>query len=536
MVYPFKTPNKGWGLAAGEHIPIGTFVIQYVGEVFDTETKLGKERLSRYKGSTCTYLMKTHKTQVIDPSDKGNLARFINHSCDPNCETQKWNVLGEICVGIFAVKDIKEGEEITFDYRFDSYSTPLTKCYCGAAKCKGYLGVIPPTMSPEKWEKKLESLPCVVCASVEETDDNQMLLCDDCNRGFHALCLTPPIHEIPKEEWYCVNCSEKRAAICQEVAASVKINPPVSEPISQFTTEEIRGMTKEVDQEMIAAEKDLKTYKNELAAIAKPETATELNGKISHIERKFSCYSKNFLFFYLLQKKIKKKLKPEKQKSEEAQSPRKKKEAHNSTTGVNTVPDKKEKKVEEDATNNQSKKIETQQEKQPAVEKIPKLPEPMETNKEDYKEKEEKKAKSPRRKNPIAAPAAQSMINLVKINSDPAPTPPPVIVPPQAKTLPPATSTQIIEKPVELPSGIKEKSIPCAASTPKGEPQKTQKEDLQKELETELRKITKRKEEDPRTQQPAEPSKKEHEVFRIPSKELESIRLCMNVSLKEIYL
>jgi len=61
-------------------------------------------------------MMKLNSTEVIDPTYKGNMARFINHSCDPNCETQKWNVLGEIAVGIFAIKDIREGEELSFNY------------------------------------------------------------------------------------------------------------------------------------------------------------------------------------------------------------------------------------------------------------------------------------------------------------------------------------------------------------------------------------------------------------------------------------
>ena len=84
--------------------------------------------------------MKIDRNEVIDPTYKGNLARFINHSCDPNCITQKWHVLGEICIGIFAIKDIYEDDELTFDYQFDSFKTPLTKCLCSSIKCKGYLG------------------------------------------------------------------------------------------------------------------------------------------------------------------------------------------------------------------------------------------------------------------------------------------------------------------------------------------------------------------------------------------------------------
>ncbi len=52
---------------------------------------------------------------------QGALGRFINHSCDPNCETQKWVVRGELAIGLYALKDIPAGVELTFDYNFERY-------------------------------------------------------------------------------------------------------------------------------------------------------------------------------------------------------------------------------------------------------------------------------------------------------------------------------------------------------------------------------------------------------------------------------
>ncbi len=52
---------------------------------------------------------------------QGALGRFINHSCHPNCETQKWVVQGELAIGLFASKAIKGGTELTFDYNFERY-------------------------------------------------------------------------------------------------------------------------------------------------------------------------------------------------------------------------------------------------------------------------------------------------------------------------------------------------------------------------------------------------------------------------------
>ena len=116
LVYPVKTQMKGWGLAAGEFIPKNSFVMQYVGEVFNIDSEIGLKRIQRYKNSTCTYLMRIDNNEVIDPTYSGNIARFINHSCDPNCQTRKWTILNEVCVGIFTIKGIQENEELTFDY------------------------------------------------------------------------------------------------------------------------------------------------------------------------------------------------------------------------------------------------------------------------------------------------------------------------------------------------------------------------------------------------------------------------------------
>jgi len=137
--------------------------MQYVGEVFNINSDVGKQRLKEYSNSTCTYLMRTVFNDVIDPTYKGNMARFINHSCEPNCITEKWYVLGETCVGIFAIRDIMENEELTFDYKFDSFNTSLTKCLCGAPTCKGYLGVRPTEYTAEEWEERLNNLPCSIC-------------------------------------------------------------------------------------------------------------------------------------------------------------------------------------------------------------------------------------------------------------------------------------------------------------------------------------------------------------------------------------
>ena len=61
----------------------------------------------------------------------------MNHSCDPNCITQKWSVNGDTRVGLFAIKDIEPGTELSFNYQFESVGEDKKQCLCGAQNCSG---------------------------------------------------------------------------------------------------------------------------------------------------------------------------------------------------------------------------------------------------------------------------------------------------------------------------------------------------------------------------------------------------------------
>ena len=63
------------------------------------------------------YYLMMDSQRIIDAGPKGNIARFMNHSCKPNCETEKWTVNGDTRVGIFAQADIPAGTELTFNYQ-----------------------------------------------------------------------------------------------------------------------------------------------------------------------------------------------------------------------------------------------------------------------------------------------------------------------------------------------------------------------------------------------------------------------------------
>jgi uncharacterized protein len=104
----------------------GTPVVEYDGPRFSKD-----EADERYKDRFITYLFSTGKGgEVIDGF---GTAMFINHSCDPNCETE--NLDGRIWV--VATRDIAPGEELTYEYNLHDSDDDDADCYCGATKCRG---------------------------------------------------------------------------------------------------------------------------------------------------------------------------------------------------------------------------------------------------------------------------------------------------------------------------------------------------------------------------------------------------------------
>ncbi|KAL8467061.1 hypothetical protein ACS0TY_035953 [Phlomoides rotata] len=137
----FKCGKKGFGLLGLQDISEGQFVIEYVGEVLNIHAYEARQREYALQGHRHFYFMTLNGSEVIDACAKGNLGRYINHSCDPNCRTEKWMVNGEVCVGLFAIRDIKKGEELTFDYNYVRvFGAAAKKCVCGSPNCRGYIG------------------------------------------------------------------------------------------------------------------------------------------------------------------------------------------------------------------------------------------------------------------------------------------------------------------------------------------------------------------------------------------------------------
>lgn len=118
----FITEKKGYGVFASTLIPKNTFIMEFVGEVVTmTEFKKRSKEYAKKKLRHCYVMGASSGNHLIDATQKGNLTRFINHSCDPNAETQKWTVNGEGRIGIFSKRSIKPFEEITINYQFERF-------------------------------------------------------------------------------------------------------------------------------------------------------------------------------------------------------------------------------------------------------------------------------------------------------------------------------------------------------------------------------------------------------------------------------
>lgn len=156
----FKTENKGLGLQAAEAIDSGQFIIEYGGEKIDSQEFLKRREQYSKRGLKHFYFMKISTNNIIDPTIRGNIAKFINHSCDPNTETQKLAVNDKDRIGFFAKRKISTGEEITYDYQYKRYGGQhAQKCLCQSSNCSGWLGGKPETEdeSPKETDLELES-------------------------------------------------------------------------------------------------------------------------------------------------------------------------------------------------------------------------------------------------------------------------------------------------------------------------------------------------------------------------------------------
>ena len=144
------SPLHGLGVFAARRIPRGTRVIEYLGERVSHEEA---DRRYHHKDAddshTLLFIVDSHS--VIDAGVDGNEARFVNHSCAPNCES----VIESQRVYIDALRTIEPGEELTYDYQIQREAgdppdiDAIFACRCGVERCRGSM-LWPPPRAPRR--------------------------------------------------------------------------------------------------------------------------------------------------------------------------------------------------------------------------------------------------------------------------------------------------------------------------------------------------------------------------------------------------
>ncbi|CAF3573109.1 unnamed protein product [Adineta steineri] len=267
----FWTAGRGWGLRALVPIKEGEFVNEYVGELITYEETERRVKLARKNNVKDFYFLVLDKDRVIDAGPRGNLSRFANHSCDPNLRTEKWNISGDLRVGLFATRAIEAGEELTFEYGVESEfrGDTIFHCLCGAETCTGFMGR----------SKKLGGVTSLPDSSLSFSSNSngvsngrhsnkhrirtsnisgdqdvdtcfgcgltgQLIACQmsKCSRKFHPKCIKVKgqsfRHRSPTQRWI---CPSHRCDICG-IDANIACADCLSSFCTEHQTENMRGV------------------------------------------------------------------------------------------------------------------------------------------------------------------------------------------------------------------------------------------------------------------------------------------------------
>ena len=120
-----RSAVHGFGVFAAERITRNTRIIDYAGELVRNEESEAREE--RYLAEGCVWVFRVNRTWSRDANVGGNIARFINHSCTPNC----WFEVVDKTIWIRARRDIRKGEELTYDYSIIGERTIPCRCRPG---------------------------------------------------------------------------------------------------------------------------------------------------------------------------------------------------------------------------------------------------------------------------------------------------------------------------------------------------------------------------------------------------------------------
>ena len=154
-----RSKVHGWGVYADVDIKEGEMVIEYRGEIVGNAVCEAREIEYEKTKLGLDYMFRVDNNTVCDATKQGNVARFINAACTPNCSAKIITIEGAKRIAVYAKRDIASGEELYYDYKFplEYDEDKRIPCRCLAKECRGYLNWV---------SEKIMSLSQVECASI----------------------------------------------------------------------------------------------------------------------------------------------------------------------------------------------------------------------------------------------------------------------------------------------------------------------------------------------------------------------------------
>jgi len=132
-----RSPIHAWGVFAAEPIKEGEFILEYMGELIP-QVEADRREAEYHSRGLPDYMFRIDDETICDATMMGSIARFLNHSCAPNAFTRIVKHENTKKIGIYAKRDVAEGEELCYDYKFPIEDVKIP-CHCGAEMCRRYL-------------------------------------------------------------------------------------------------------------------------------------------------------------------------------------------------------------------------------------------------------------------------------------------------------------------------------------------------------------------------------------------------------------
>jgi hypothetical protein len=140
-----------WGVFADEDIATGEMIVEYRGELIGNAMAEKREKEYEIAKIGSDYMFRIDSLNVCDATKQGNVARFLNASCGPNCYTKIITLDGSKRIVIYTKRDIRAGEELCYDYKFplEYDESQRIPCHCGTKECRGFMN----------WDKRYVAVP-----------------------------------------------------------------------------------------------------------------------------------------------------------------------------------------------------------------------------------------------------------------------------------------------------------------------------------------------------------------------------------------